>query len=453
MRLRSVTRPLPALALFVAVLVVPSEARAETLSCDVDPIVIGNTGDGDIWAYHLATESIIWDHSLSPDPNAFDVGQDEQGRIFFIGSSGADLYRLAGSSPPYAGTAADDPGSGATVKIADRLVLPGDAVATRINSSMLGFDKYGYGYVFGLDDGGDGIELLRFDPDTTPTVVDGNDTIELEVVATGLQDAGLPSGAPSGDFFIAESTAYIAWNGDQLALVGIALTDTGTAYEYAGSVRTVGTVVAPDSGLVSGWGTAGTGGRLFLAGRTAELAAALYEARLVGGSLSVLSGIAPGPTDDTGPYGLTGNGEAVFDDCFSFARSGQTEHPMQVVCTPDPVAAGAEVTCSITGGDPSIDILWEAVADGTVFATRGVTLDENGLGTFSFVAPASAAGGPIEARLVEWSRSSTVQVSGRVTPSSLPAGGGMPAAPVVVLMLATLALAGTAGLRLHDARR
>ena len=443
-------RALPALGLLAAVLLVPAEARAETLGCDVEPIVIANTGGGGIWAYDLAAQTVIWEYDLSPDPSAFDVGQDEQGRIFLV-ESGGGLHRLVGSSGTYAGTAATPPGSGATTQVAAGLTRPVGSAATGTNTSMLGFDKYGYGYVFGVDENDVGIELMRFDPDATvadPTT----DPIALEVVAADLQTAGLPAGGPSGDFFIAGSVGYVAWNdesGDEsgLTLVAIALTDTGSEYEYAGSAYVVGPMSAPDDGTLNGYGMAATGGLVFLDGLNGAGDPALYEAQLVGGNLSAFAGTAIDATDTNTIFGLTGNGEAVFDDCFSFARSGQSEHPMQLACSPDPVSVGGTVTCQITGGDPSIDILWEA-SYGTVFVRQGVTLDAEGRATFTFVAPAASRGLPIMVGLVEWNRTATVNVIGTAVPTRIAAGGGsgsVPFAPAAALLV----LAAAAAIRLR----
>lgn len=113
-------------------------------------------------------------------------------------------------------------------------------------------------------------------------------------------------------------------------------------------------------------------------------------------------------------------------------------------CTPDPVAPGALVTCEITGGDPGIDILWRASTD-SVFASTGVTLDEFGRGTFTFLAPRGSAGQTIAVSLVEWGVSDTVLVTGTPVPNRLPAGGG-PDGPAPALLVAGLVLASALGL-------
>jgi len=65
-----------------------------------------------------------------------------------------------------------------------------------------------------------------------------------------------------------------------------------------------------------------------------------------------------------------------------------------VSCSPSEVQVGASETCTVTGGDPGIDILWCA-AHNPVFAGAGVTLDAAGSGQFSFVVPAAALGAEV----------------------------------------------------------
>jgi hypothetical protein len=108
-------------------------------------------------------------------------------------------------------------------------------------------------------------------------------------------------------------------------------------------------------------------------------------------------------------------------------------------CTPDPVAVGGTVTCGVTGGDPSIDILWRAVCDAP-FDGRGVTLDDQGRGTFTFVAPAGSAGCTIDVELVSWDVATTVRVDGSVVPTGIPAGPQLSATTVAPALLSLLAL-------------
>jgi hypothetical protein len=106
-----------------------------------------------------------------------------------------------------------------------------------------------------------------------------------------------------------------------------------------------------------------------------------------------------------------------------------------LVCTPDPVVPGGTVTCQITGGDPGIDILWRASFNGA-FAEAGVTLDAEGRGTFTFVAPRSAAGQSVSVELVEWTRPLSVGVTAQALPGTLPAGEGSGGVPMLPLLLA-----------------
>lgn len=109
--------------------------------------------------------------------------------------------------------------------------------------------------------------------------------------------------------------------------------------------------------------------------------------------------------------------------------------PPVLTCTPDPVVPAGLVTCEVTGGDPGIDILWNASFNG-VFAGQGVTLDDQGRGTFTFTAPRAAAGQSLSVVLVEWTSPISVGVSGQALPGSLPAGEGSGGVPMLPLILA-----------------
>jgi len=125
-------------------------------------------------------------------------------------------------------------------------------------------------------------------------------------------------------------------------------------------------------------------------------------------------------------------------DVVETAAPAAASGPM-LVCTPDPVVPGGTVTCQITGGDPNIDILWRASFNGA-FAGAGVRLDEQGRGTFTFVAPRGAAGQSVAVTLVEWTDPVSVGVTANVVPVSLPAGEGSGGVPLLPLLLATLLL-------------
>jgi hypothetical protein len=141
------------------------------------------------------------------------------------------------------------------------------------------------------------------------------------------------------------------------------------------------------------------------------------------------------------------DGEPLTVDCVPVSRtSAPPVSTLALTCEPGSVPPGALVTCTVTGGDPSIDILWRASAS-PAFAGQGVTLDANGSGTFSFRVPTSMAPGTVLVELVEWDRAATVMVTGSVLPSRIPAGEGVPAGRVVLLGLGLLGVAALIGRR------
>jgi hypothetical protein len=417
------------LGAFAAVAVLPVNGASAVngrLSCDVRPVILGHgpaDGGGDlVWAYALDTDEVLWEYTLTLNGGGFspvDIGQDPYGRLYL--SSGSSIYTLAAG-----GTADDafDPGSGAVTLVAE-ITLAGET----INDRMLAFDRFGKGYF--IDEDGD--FLVRFDPQATPVV----GAIAGEKFAVGLQAAGLPSGTASGDVFIANSLAYILWDDDDtgdIVLVRAGLTAGATDYAWDGTAGVIGPVLDPDGDGVDGFGVGASGGRVFVGGA----GDVIHELRL----FSTTPVLGEPITVPSSVFGLTGNGEAVFDDCFAFGAStaAPAPHPMELSCSPDPVAVGGTVTCEITGGDPGIDILWRATFGGAVVATRGVTLDDQGNGTFTFTAPASASGLRIDVELVEWDPVDDVGVTGMVAPSRIPAGEGRPQGPGGPLAV-TLALA------------
>ena len=98
-------------------------------------------------------------------------------------------------------------------------------------------------------------------------------------------------------------------------------------------------------------------------------------------------------------------------------------------------AIGTMVTCTVTGGDAGIDILWRA-AYNPVIAEAGVTLNASGSGEFSFTVPAAAVGQAITVELVDWVAPVSLGVAGGPLPSSVPSGEGpVPVWPVLLLAL------------------
>ena len=116
--------------------------------------------------------------------------------------------------------------------------------------------------------------------------------------------------------------------------------------------------------------------------------------------------------------------------------------PPSVSCVPSVPVVGGVVTCTVTGGNANIDILWRAAYNPT-FAEAGVTLDDAGSGEFSFVVPAAALGQELTVELVEWIAPVSLGVVGGPVPSSVPSGEG----PVPVWTLVLAALVGVGLLR------
>ena len=114
--------------------------------------------------------------------------------------------------------------------------------------------------------------------------------------------------------------------------------------------------------------------------------------------------------------------------------SSAVERGPEVTCRPEVLRAGATITCLVSGGDPSIEILWRAAHD-PVIAEAGVTLDASGSGTFSFVVPATAVGQELTVELVDWSAPVSLGAVGGPVPSSIPAGEGP--VPLGMLLVAS----------------
>jgi hypothetical protein len=115
-----------------------------------------------------------------------------------------------------------------------------------------------------------------------------------------------------------------------------------------------------------------------------------------------------------------------------------------MTCSSLPPVVGVMMTCTVTGGDPGIDILWR-VAYNPVFAEAGVTLDGSGTGEFAFVLPAAALGEEVTVELVEWLAPVSLGVVGGPVPGFIPAGSGPE--PVAIWSFVMLLLAGGLVLR------
>jgi len=127
---------------------------------------------------------------------------------------------------------------------------------------------------------------------------------------------------------------------------------------------------------------------------------------------------------------------------------------LTLTCDPAVAAPGQVVTCTVTGGDPGIEILWRASAS-PAFAGAGVQLDAEGHGTFSFRVPTSIGTRPITVELVGWGRTAPVAVVAPPVPVSVQAGEGAPQdrLPVPATAVLLLGAAGLLGLRRASASR
>ena len=116
------------------------------------------------------------------------------------------------------------------------------------------------------------------------------------------------------------------------------------------------------------------------------------------------------------------------------AATAPTPGPtVAVACAPAVVAVGTTVTCSVSGGDPGVDVLWRAAVN-PVIAEGVVTLDADGAGAFVFDVPVRADGGRLTVELVAWTAPLPIGVVGdggaggdRVggpVPTAIPAGDG-----------------------------
>jgi len=126
------------------------------------------------------------------------------------------------------------------------------------------------------------------------------------------------------------------------------------------------------------------------------------------------------------------------------SSSGSMTVSLVAVSCDGVLQVGLLVTCTVTGGDPGIEILWRA-AYNPPFAGQGVSLDADGVGTFGFTVPAAALGEELTVELVEWLAPVSLGVVGGPVPSSVPSGGG--SVPVWSFVMLALALAGGLVLR------
>jgi len=138
--------------------------------------------------------------------------------------------------------------------------------------------------------------------------------------------------------------------------------------------------------------------------------------------------------------GLAAGHVRIYSIAASWLSPEGQERRLAVDCAVTSLQVRASVRCTVTGGDPGVEILWRA-AYNPVFAEAGVTLDDSGTGKFSFVVPAAALGEELTVELVEWLEPVSLGVVGGPVPGSVPAGEGpVPVWPIVLVALAVVAL-------------
>jgi surface protein len=211
------------------------------------------------------------------------------------------------------------------------------------------------------------------------------------VVAAGAGQSALPGSAVG----TAPSVRVTDANGNPVAGVSV----TFEVASGGGTVDPTGAVITGADGVasVTSWTLGTTAGSNTLT--------------------ATVSGLAGSPFTFT----ATGTTELVTDSATP-PGSGPT-----LACLPAVPAAGVRVTCTVSGADAGIDILWRA-ASSTVFASAGVRIGADGTGTFSFIVPAAAVGEELRVELVGWaapmSLGVVVGVAGGPVPSSVQAGEG-----------------------------
>jgi hypothetical protein len=122
------------------------------------------------------------------------------------------------------------------------------------------------------------------------------------------------------------------------------------------------------------------------------------------------------------------------DPCDGQTVGGTSGSTLTVTCDGQLVVGGT-ITCTVRGGGAAVDVLWRA-AYNPAFAGAGVTLGQDGSGTFSFVVPAAALGETLTVELVEWTQPIVLGVVGGPVPASVPAGeGSVPFGAVLFVLL------------------
>jgi surface protein len=170
-------------------------------------------------------------------------------------------------------------------------------------------------------------------------------------------------------------------------------------------------VACYDATLI-GWAAldpAVTGRSLGASGLVRSAASDAARSVLVGDRSWTISGDASGGTV-TGP-------------CVEPVATSAPVVAPSLACLPVVPVVGDVVSCTVSGADAGIDILWRA-AYNPVFASAGVSIGADGSGTFSFVVPAAAVGEELRVELVEWAAPMPMGVVGGPVPTSVPSGEG-----------------------------
>ena len=118
------------------------------------------------------------------------------------------------------------------------------------------------------------------------------------------------------------------------------------------------------------------------------------------------------------------------------------EAPMSVSCSPAP-QVNVTLTCTMDGGSPGSDIVWEASYN-PVFSTGVLTLDGSGAGSFSFRIPSETMGSMVGMQLVGHTGVIPLGMVSTVVPTAVSAGGG--SSPIVRTNLLGAVIALLAGI-------
>jgi hypothetical protein len=402
------------------------------------------------------------------------TGEQYTGGLMGLAVSSA----VSGSS--FSGTVTSSVGVvGGLIGYAGNTVVSGSSFSGTVGSSVSN--------VGGLIGYGPGVDVIRSFSEGT---------------VTGVENiGGLVGQFDSGDVHASFSTADVNGTGDQVGgLIGWFLgpsmgggggvltnsfargdvTTTGTAEQVGGLIGEVSNATIArvyTTGAVSGTGTnvgglvgqdastsftdsfwdTQTSGRATSAAGTGKTTAELTSRATFADTATVglttawpiVAGWAP-YVDGTTVWGIcTGVNDGYpfllwqFDTDPCSAPAGASSSSLAMSCD-GTRAVGTKVTCTVTGGDAGVEILWRA-AYNPVFAEAGVTLDASGSGTFSFTVPAAALGEPVTVELVDWLAPVSLGVAGGPVPSSVPSGGG--SVPVWSFVMLALALAGGLVLR------